>query len=542
MRSFLFALLICASSLSAAVNKRIVHALKGIVIYNSWEQVRLEPVDDIDAVVVDSPSLLSNHPEFSRKLFDQYVGNPLTENDLIEIKEKIARFYQSHNQPYVLISIPRQKMKKAILQLVVEEVKLGKVITTGNCHFPSKWISDAIRTCAGEAINAEHIYEDIAWLNLNPFRRTDAIYRPGAQIGTADLELITIDRWPYRFYMGGDNTGTEATNRNRLFFGFNFGKSVLKDGQISYQFTCAPNWNLFYAHTASARLPLPWRHIWDLWGGYTQATPYKEANRHQNEGISWQVDTRYRIPFFKSQKVMQTVVVGYDFKETNNTLEYDEVDIVKASADINQFMVGYELGYRTKHSRATLIAEIYGNPGGITHGDQTKFYDQLRYGAKSHYIYGKLAQSFARETEYGAIHYDLTGQLSSANLLPSEQMTMTGYNAVRGFEERVLNLDSAVILNFAIETPRFSPARMLGYCKEWDELYFLAFFDCGYGGNHHPSSSESHSASLGSIGPGIRYQFDRYFTARFDYGYQLWHNGFHNPSHSRYNFGMILSY
>ncbi len=115
---------------------------------------------------------------------------------------------------------------------------------------------------------------------------------------------------------------------------------------------------------------------------------------------------------------------------------------------------------------------------------------------------------------------------------------MTGYNAVRGYEERILNLDNAVILNLAYETPHFSPGRTFGLCKEWDELYFLAFFDYGVGSNHQPMQMRD----LASVGPGVRYQIDRFFTARFDYGFQLWHTGFVNPSHSRYNFGMILSY
>ncbi len=540
MKQILFSLFLLVFSLSAAENKQIVRSLNGIVFYDSWDKVRKEANDETDSIEVIGVRFLSKNPQFVRDLFDEYVGNPLSQNDVVAIKAKIVDFYKKHNHPFVVVSIPLQKMKKGILQVVVEEGKLGKVTTIGNCHFLSKWLTDEIRTCPGERIDAEKMYADIAWLNLSPFRRTDAIYKPGIEPGVVDLELVSIDRWPYRFYTGGDNTGTEATNRNRLFFGFNFGKSVLKDGQISYQFTCAPNWNLFYAHTASARLPLPWRHIWDLWGGYTQVKPYKPARYQKNTGVSWQVDTRYRIPFFTSQAVMQTAVVGYDFKETNNTIEYNGVQIVKTSADINQFMAGYELGYRTKSLRTTFVIEAYGNPGGITHDNKTKFYQQLQPHAQCEYAYLKGAHSLAKGWDYGWFVYDITGQISSANLLPSEQMTMTGYNAVRGFEERILNLDNALIVNLAFETPRFSPARKMGFCKEWDQFYALLFFDTGVGRNH--ISSQPGMQSLGSIGPGLRYQIDRYFSARRDYGFQLWHSGFHNPSHSRYNFGMELSY
>lgn len=425
---------------------------------------------------------------------------------------------------------------------VVEQPKLGKITVRGNCYFPTSWFSDAMRSQLGEPIDAKRVLEDVAWLNLNPFRRTDAIYTQGDKPGFVDLELVAIDRWPYRVYAGADNTGTEATNRNRIFFGFNFGKSALKDGQISYQFTCAPNWNLYYSHTASARLPLPWRHEWVLWGGYASVKPDTHIVHTKNEGISWQVDTRYRIPCFLSTQWLQTFVLGYDFKETNNEIHVDRVEISDTDADINQFMLGYELGYRSRSRRATLNAEIYFNPGGITYANKTQFYEQLQAGAKSQYAYLRLNHGFAQQFSLGWFTYDVTAQWASANLLPSEQLTLTGYNAVRGYEERILNLDNALILNVACETPHWNPAHRWKFSKNKDELYFLAFFDYGLGSHHHTPSGEDSFKNLASIGPGVRWQYDRYFTARFDYGFQLWHSGFHNPTHSRYNFGLILSY
>ncbi|MBU6446573.1 MAG: hypothetical protein KGQ49_04170, partial [Verrucomicrobia bacterium] len=384
--------------------------------------------------------------------------------------------------------------------------------------------------------------EDVAWLNLNPFRRTDAIYKPGPKPNLVDIELVSIDRWPYRVYAGGDNTGTISTNRNRLFFGFNFGKSVLKDGQISYQFTFAPNWNLYYSHSASARLPLPWRHIWVLWGGYASVEPHTHQEGMKNRGISWQVDTRYRFPFFHGSDLMQTFVVGYDFKESNNDLLFNGNKIFSAYADINQFMFGYELGYKRADLRLALTAELYGSPGGMTHGDKTRFYKELRFDAHDKYLYFKLTHSLAKKFRFGWWTYNLSGQASTTNLLPSEQMTLTGYNAVRGFEERIVNVDNALLANVAYETPHWSFAKALGWCKRWDEFYFLAFFDGAIGADCHAAPGQASFQSLGSAGPGAQWQVDQYFTAHIDYGIQLWHHGFNNPTHSRYNFGMILSY
>jgi len=119
---------------------------------------------------------------------------------------------------------------------------------------------------------------------------------------------------------------------------------------------------------------------------------------------------------------------------------------------------------------------------------------------------------------------------------------MTGYNGVRGFEERILNLDNALLVNLTVEAPHFSPAYWMGWPKHYDDLCFLVFFDTGLGRNHHVGDSESGFQSLGSIGPSMRYELSRYASLHIDYGFQLWHNGFHSITDSRYNFGIVLSY
>jgi len=423
----------------------------------------------------------------------------------------------------------------------VEGTKLAAIHSQGNRYFAGADLMKYIRTELGTPIVLEDIVQDLAWMNQNPFRRTDAIFMPGGEPGSSNLELVTTDRWPYRVYTGADNSGTISTERNRIIFGFDFGKTVVQDSQVSYQFTCSPDWSHFYAHTLSARIPCPWRHVALFSGGYSQVEPELNVQGQKEKGTAWQVDGRYRIPIITNTALLQEFVFGYDFKETKNHLKENRRTIFDAVADINQFMVGYELGYRTKDQKVTLVAEIYGNPGGITTKNHSKDYRQFTRKAKAEYIYGKLAHGFARKLPQGWwFTYDISGQFSSANLLPSEQFTLTGYNAVRGFEERTVLVDNAALVNVSLETPHMSPVSWFSKRKyTQDELYFLAFFDCGAGVNH---SRGGKTKTLASVGPGIRYQFSRYVTGRLDYGYQLWHSGFKSVTNSRYNFGLMISY
>lgn len=517
--------------------------VKGILFLGSWDQVHRHIPNPTYGVISNGVVLLKDQRPFLDELGKRYLGKLFTSEMIEALKSDVADFYKKNNQLFVAISVPRHYLSDGILQIVVEEAKLGRIVTRGNQYYAPEQLKEFIRAKPGQPIDMTQLTQDVARMNQNPFRRTDVIFRPGKKSDLADLELATIDRWPYRIYMGGDNTGTAPTDRDRLFFGFNFGKTIVKDSEVAYQFTCAPNWNLFYAHTAFCRIPCPKRQTLILFGGYSQVQPKVHPNKETS--TSWQVDGRYRFPIITNSLFLQEIIVGYDFKQvSSHEKTHDHTVLFQGEADINQFMVGYDLGQRGKKHRASFVVELYGNPGSITTRNKASDYEKFRYAAGPTYLYLKMSQSFAYQFHpLFWFSYDLNAQAATKNLLPSEQMTLTGYNAVRGFEERVVSVDNGILLNASLETVRWSLGKSFGLTKKaFDELYFLLFFDCGFGANHKTAPQESSCVNLGSIGPGIKYQIDRWFSARFDYGFQLWHNGFKNPTDSRYNFGLMMSY
>jgi len=519
----------------------VADSLKGIWIVGRSGKVEKEP-KELNGVQSSGVVLLSKNPEFLKRLQAEFVGRPLTQGALWKLKADIGDFYCANDQPFVIVSIPKQPVANGVLRVVVEEATFGNITVRGNEYYTPSHIKNTIRAKSGSPIDGKQLLKDMARLNQNPFRRTDAIFRPGKKVGSADLELATIDRWPYRFYMGADNTGTDPTDRDRFFFGINFGKTIVADSELSYQFTCSPNWNRFTAQTALFRCPFPARQTLIAYGGYTQVQP--ELPKGDTEkSQSWQVDGRYRIPMITNTSFLQEFILGFDHKQVIARIKRDGVLVFKNLATIDQFMIGYDLGHRSHSHKVALVAELYGAPGNMAHGNTTEKFEVFRPGAGPTYVYFKLSHSFAYRFDHFWLSYDLNGQLSTKNLLPSEQFTLSGYNAVRGFEERAVNVDNALLFNLTFQTPRISISKYAGWtCRSFDELYFLAFFDCGVGGNTKRLIGESRTKSLGSIGPGVRYQIDRYVTARFDYGFQLWHNGFDNPTHSRYNFGLIVSF
>ena len=134
------------------------------------------------------------------------------------------------------------------------------------------------------------------------------------------------------------------------------------------------------------------------------------------------------------------------------------------------------------------------------------------------------------------------GQYASRNLLPSEQFGLGGYDTVRGYDEREVNVDNAACFNLEL---RSKPYRVFSSesCAEScsDSLILLAFLDYGTGGNVHTYRHERSNFNLLGIGPGLRYNFSNYLAARLDVGIRLIKSPF-DDSRGMVHFGIIASY
>src|SRR5690606_32125399 len=106
-------------------------------------------------------ALLRRHPDFMRFLQREYVGRPITRGLLENLKNTITQFYKDKNQPFVAIIIPKQDFNHGVLQVVIEEAKMGKLYVQGNCYFPSRWFADGMRTLPGQPIDAQTVLEDV---------------------------------------------------------------------------------------------------------------------------------------------------------------------------------------------------------------------------------------------------------------------------------------------------------------------------------------------------------------------------------------------
>ncbi|MBS0616436.1 MAG: ShlB/FhaC/HecB family hemolysin secretion/activation protein [Verrucomicrobia bacterium] len=452
-----------------------------------------------------------------------FMGKCFTKELVVLVRDEIFRYYRSHGRPVVAIDIPEQDITEGVLQIVITEGKLQTISTRGNRWYSDKLLKSYIRLKQGEEIDTNSLLEDVAWMNRNPYHHTNLIFTPGSREGTTDIELVTEDRFPLRLYVGGDNTGVEETGQTRIFGGFNWLNAFGCDQQLTYQATVSDNLKRFRANTINYVAPLPWRHIFQLYGGYATIEPKHE--HFHSKGRSFQSSARYTMPIPPTYKGTENEwVIGVDYKNTNNNLEFverQENPIIANEVNILQLMFAYNLGIKNKSNEFTLQGEVFASPGNVLPKQSNRAYNELRRGAKSTYAYGRFTVSENYQLPWKFhIYFQARGQIPTTTLLPSEQFGLGGYDTVRGYDEREANADQGYCGNFEIRTPSF-PIFGIFSKKHIDELYFLAFADYGLSINYHDERHVKHTQQLASVGPGLRYRLKNNISIRADYGYRF---------------------
>jgi hemolysin activation/secretion protein len=475
-----------------------------------------------------------------------FIGQPVTIDALDNLSNAVVIYYRAHDRPIVNVFAPQQNITNGYVQIVVAEGHVGDVRSGGAKWFSNDDLRDDLRLHACDPISGHMLREDLDWMNRNPFHQSDLVFGPGDSPGLTDLTLKTADRFPARVFAGYDDAGNQYTGDYRYFAGFNYGDFLGLDQQLSYQFSTAEDTNEFTAHAGSWVIPLPWRHVLTIYGSYGQSSanvPGTSGLFHSS-GTSWQTSFRYEVPLRAPANLTHSLVAGFDFKSSNNNLAFGGMPVVSDTyADTAQIVVGYQAAYTDRYGSTTGSVMAYLSPGGLTSNDSTQDYQAQRYGAKPYYEYGQL--NLQRVTTLPA-NFTWTErgelQISDANLLPSEQIALGGYDTVRGYDEREANGDSGFFLSSEIDTPPISLGNLVGLAAATDQLQFLGFVDYGGVSLHQPGPSDTNpNANLLGVGPGVRWAISPYMSFRFDYGWQLISTGYDSRYDSRGHIGLVMS-
>jgi hemolysin activation/secretion protein len=461
--------------------------------------------------------------------FESDIGKPLTFARLAQIRRAVIEKFRAAGQPLVDVYVPEQDVSEGIVRIAVAEFHVGQVTARGNRYFSQAQLVREMPLRSGGPILESDISTGLALLNGNPYRSVDVIYSPGQGTNATDVILQTQDRFPLRVNVGYDNAGVRQLGRDRFFAGFDYGNLFGLDQQIAYQYTASndllggnpqiegrPDRPRFQAHSFSYSAPLPWYDRVELFGVYAQSTPRLDNSFNQT-GVSAQFSARYdrRLPFVDGWQ--QQLQFGYDFKRSNNDLEFGGLQVFNANTHVHQFLVSYDATKSDALGQTHGNVAFVGSPGRLDGNNSDEAFQTTRNGATARYGYVQLLAQ--RDLTIGA-GFTLMArghfQWTPNTLLPSEEMGLGGDDTLRGYEPYSVQGDRGWNLQTELRTPAFA-----FFGNDGPAFQPFAFVDAGHVWNKIDQPGEVQAGMLSSVGVGVRFQWSRFVNARVTYGQPL---------------------
>jgi hemolysin activation/secretion protein len=461
--------------------------------------------------------------------FDSDIDKPLTFARLAEIRRAVIERFRAAGQPLVDVYVPEQDVSDGVVRIAVTEFHVGQVTARGNRYFSDAQLVREMPLESGGPIRESDVATGLALLNANPYRSVDVVYSPGQGTNATDVTLQTQDRLPLRFNVGYDNAGVQQLGRDRFFAGVDYGNLFGLDQQIAYQYTASndllggnpsidgrPNRPRFQAHSFSYSAPLPWFDRVEFFGVYAQSTPRLDNSFNQT-GVSAQFSARYdrHLPLVDGWQ--QQLQFGYDFKRSNNDLEFGGVQVFNANTHVHQFLVSYDATKSDALGQTHANVALIGSPGHLDGNNSDDAFQTTRNGATARYGYLQLLVQ--RDLTLGAgFGLSTRGrfQWTPNTLLPSEEMGLGGDDTLRGYAPYTVQGDRGWNVQVEARTPAFAFFGDTG-----PAFQPFVFLDAGHVWNKIDQPGELQAGMLSSVGVGLRFQWSRFVNARVTYGQPL---------------------
>lgn len=461
-----------------------------------------------------------------------HLGQPLRIPDIATMIRETELAYAKLGYPFVRVTVPPQDITSGVLTLVVIEAKLGAVRITGANRFSSASYTRTLGVALGEPINARTVREDVAVLNQHPFRSVNSSFAPGERPGETDLVLEVSERRPLRFSTGYNDTGTRTTDRDRVFAGLTWGNAFGRGDQLGYHFSGDPHLDHLRSHALTYSTALARQRTFSLTATHADITsdvpvPFVQSGSSSSLGL------RYAFPLRLREGIHAQLTFGADYKRSDNNLLFSTIPITNNLTEIVQGSVTFSAQRPDRFGATDAAVSLIVSPGGLAPRNYGRYFESSRFAARADYVYGAIdlgrAQRLPHDFTWRAT---LRGQLSSGNLLGSEQLGVGGVGSVRGYNDGEVYGDEGVLVSNELRLP---PLRALARFSERlaDSVQPLVFVDYGWAHVHTPLEDEDANYELLGAGAGLRYRLGRYLTASADYGWQLKTAGLGNRSGSR---------
>jgi hemolysin activation/secretion protein len=474
----------------------------------------------VDGIKINNRYLFSQHMQ-------EFLLKPLTLNSLKEIKEKTLKYFKKHTPYLVDVKIlENQDITCGRIQILLIFAKLEEISASGAQYFSNKKILNNLNIKSDEYINLKKINSFLTYQNKNPFRNVFLYYEPAEEFGYTDIRIITKDIFPIKIYGGYQNNAYSIAGYSRYLTGFNIGNVLNLDHQLNFEFKTADPMYRWWGVVANYTMPLFFKNYLKFTGSFVKTQPnirpvnltISTTEGFKSKGKAFSILGRYYMPIKSFYKGNQEFILGYDFKETNNFVSYDKQILTNEKIDISQFVVGLQGIVNDNYGATNYLLNIYISPGKIGKYNKSKNFQAEQYAKSASYSYMNFHLDRITNFKYLDWIIDVSCQIASTKLIPTEQFVIGGHETIRGYQENAVFSDQGFYLKNELRSKKY----FINKIKALDQnIQLLAFLDFGAAFEQNSNLFSKNAQSLASIGPGLRYSAKENIRFSLDYGMQL---------------------
>lgn len=457
--------------------------------------------------------------------------------------EALEAVYHKIGYKVVQVELPEQELNQGTVKLKVVEVKIGKVLVSGNTVFDEANIRHSLPGLReGETPDLNRISASLKLANENPAKKVTLQLESGDKDNEVNASLKVIDQKVWNIALNLDNTGNAATGKTHAGLVFQHANVAGLDHVASLQYTTTlekPSNVSVYG--AGYHIPLySLGGSLDLYGSYSNVDSGTVAAGVFNLQVSGKgavYGFRYNHSLGRFGTYEPKVSFGLDHKAFINSVELSGTQLGK-DVTVHPLTVGYTGSWTLDGSDVGVSLNLSRNIPGGKRGSSADF-NGVRVGAKPGYTilrYGaNLSRVLAGDWQ---MRLGLAGQYTRDALIPGEQFGVGGGSSVRGFTEREVSNDYGYQLNAEIYTPNLCDKLGGGAAQ----CRLVGFADAARALRNHALAGETESTTLGSVGVGLRVMVDRHLSMQVDYGHVLNTGGIADKDKNRLHVRVGLSY
>lgn len=433
-------------------------------------------------------------------------GQRITLPELTALTARITDYYRAHGYPLARAIVPAQTLRDGIVHIEILEARYGKVSVNNHSRVSSGLLESTLGELkSGAVVTGPSLDRTLLLLSDIPGLSMTATLKPGAAVGSSDLEVSALSAQPITGGVTVDDSGDRYTGRarigatlsvlNPLHQGDVLGLNALSSGsgmnygRVSYDALVSGEGTRVGAGYSGLHYRLSGRlSDLDAYGDAQDATLFA------------------RQPIIRGRDANLYLQVEYDHLRLNDEIGASGLETRR---HLNNLAAGVSGDWRDGWLTGGLNTWAATWTGGRVTFDNTAAQSADATGADTQGKFSKWNLSLGRLQRLGdddALYIGASGQWTNGNLDPSQQLVLGGPLSVRAYDVSAISGDTGWELT--TEARHTFPQVWHG---QWQTIAFVD--DAHLTINKNVFAPGSNGATLNGAGVGLNWAGPDRWTA-----------------------------